>query len=256
MRSVVVDTIQAALKYRDDKSHENEWELVERINALNAAANCSGLGRCDLPHSILADANLIVERQGPLLWITGKVVQTFNDICSFLTEVNDARRLEWIDPQLGRNTKMVKLLHSWEEAWMIGRNQHGLLDTVDFMIDVDNGSLKEMDHDVTAMLTVPRLLLMRCVAQPAYEDALLQLCDSEDLDLQIDPLREMLAGMDVEELYGMAFGDTLLQEPKGFWHSLEAKSQRLQRHRPKGWNNFLYVLSRSIVPPSAVDQLI
>lgn len=173
---------------------ERRLELVESIARLNSVANNRRKGRDDFDSSILEEALTVresarqihLERSTftvPTMVLSGSttlllaedVMKPFDALRAYFRQV--PKFMEHVDPQLCNNAGLVDRLVDWEESWEVGskylrRSQllNALSDMVAELRAVQDmlPSFRQMceNCDVEVFLCLPRLILLRFLAEP------------------------------------------------------------------------------------------
>lgn len=162
---------------------ERRRELVESLSRLNSVANVSRKGRDDLDSSILEEA-IAQQNRGEhsdpanasaALMVARDVTASFDALRAYLRQV--ANCLERVDPHLCNNPGLVERLVDWEETWELGlkyvRNAPVFYALGDVVAELQKAQevtpcLKQMfdDCDVELFLCIPRIVLLRFLAEP------------------------------------------------------------------------------------------
>jgi len=162
---------------------EQRRKFVQTINLINSLANNRRKGRDDLDSSILENA---IAQQGlhadkdpanssAALMVARDVTNSFDAIRAYMRQVSKV--LVRVDPHLSNNSGLVERLVDWEESWEVGLKYlrhtpmfNALGDVVEEVRKVQDAApgFRQMcdDCDVELFLCVPRIVLLRFLAEP------------------------------------------------------------------------------------------
>lgn len=250
---------------RDQETEEYyfpDQELLDNIAELNKKSRDCFNCRYDVKILHQCMQNVHQERVHKKLWYLGKeVVDTFNDICQFLTDL--LPKILRVHPKLEHNPGLVARLEKFHDAynrvsnWLLNFEDEGREVPISSFCDfldraLGSDSANDLDNDVENILQIPRLFCLFAWEQrekiqndvnsdiakfvnELYPDLLLELATV------FSQLPEELDNVE-ESVWQVVDCGINSDKPSELAKSLEVLSMKLQRKNANVWNNFVSVI--------------